>query len=541
MGRVFTGGIWRVNVTVMANPQDFNAALARADGLLRSRNAPAVVAICEDLLRAAPAAVAPRLMIARAEQMRHRPDLMLDQVGVVLKADPTQFDARLIRIEALIAQSDIAQAHVEIREILQSTSLSASELGRIAEIQTQVADHDGALETLLLGLALSSGQDRERLSLLYNLSSAYIALGEMDKAEQTLDELIRLNPSDFDAYYNRATLRSQTPERNHIEALEAQLKRPNLPPMGEVQLAYALAKEREDIGDYPRSFAALSRGAKRRRANMAYAVDGDLETMSLLQRVFNADFGSTDFNGCHDARPVFIVGLPRSGTTLVDRIITSHPEAESVGEINDLPLAITRLSGSVKTKEELVRNSSQLDMRELGETYLKGLEGRGARSRRVVDKTPLNFLYIGLIAKALPEARIIHVTRNPMDVGYAMFKTLFRMGYPFSYDQGDLAHYIMAKTRLMSHWHEVFPGRVHDVAYESLIADQEGVSRDLINAIGLDWDPACLNFHTNQSASSTASAAQVRRPLYTSSVEKWRHYEAELAPLAAGLKIGNAL
>ncbi|MGJ8559174.1 MAG: tetratricopeptide repeat-containing sulfotransferase family protein [Litorimonas sp.] len=525
----------------MANPQDFDAALARADGLLRSRNAPAVIAICEDLLRVAPAAVAPRLMIARAEQMRHRPDLMLDQVAVVLKADPTQFDARLIRIEARVAQSDIAQAHAEIREILQTADLTSTQLGRIAEIQTQLADHEGALESLLCGLALSPRQDRQRLSLLYNLSSAYIALGEMEKAEQALDDLIHVNPSDFDAYYNRATLRTQTPERNHIEALESQLKRPNLPPMGEVQLAYALAKEREDLGDYQRSFAALARGAKRRRANMAYAVDGDLETMSLLQRVFNGDFASTDFNGCDDARPVFIVGLPRSGTTLVDRIITSHPDAESVGEINDLPLAITRLSGSVRTKEELVRNSSRLDMRELGETYLKGLDGRGAMSRRVVDKTPLNFLYIGLIAKALPAARIIHVTRNPMDVGYAMFKTLFRMGYPFSYDQGDLAQYITAKMRLMSHWHEMFPGRVHDVAYEALIKDQEGVSRDLIAAIGLDWDPACLKFHTNRSASSTASAAQVRRPLYTSSVEKWRHYEAELAPLAAGLTLGDAL
>lgn len=525
----------------MTNPKDFDKALARADGLLRSRNADAVISICEDVLQSSPTAVSPRLMIARAEQIRHRPDRMLAQVAIVLKADPAQFDARLIRIEALVAQSDIARAHGEIREVLQVADLSSTQLGRIAEIQTQLSDHDGALGSLLRGLALSPAQDPSKLSLLYNLASAYIALGEMDKAEQTLDELIQANPSDFDAYYNRATLRPQTPERNHIEALEQQLKRSDLSPMGEVQLAYALAKEREDLGDYPGSFQALARGAKRRRDNMAYAVQGDLETMSLLQRVFNADFACTDFVGCSDARPVFIVGLPRSGTTLVDRIITSHPDAESVGEINDLPLAITRFSGSVRSKEELVRNSSQLDMRSLGETYVKGLTGRGATSRRVVDKTPLNFLYIGLIAKALPEARIIHVTRNPMDVGYAMLKTLFRMGYPFSYDQGDLAQYITAKIRLMQHWHTIFPGRIHDVAYEALIADQECVSRDLVAALGLDWDPACLNFHTNRSASSTASAAQVRRPLYATSVEKWRNYASELAPLASGLKLEKIL
>jgi len=523
----------------MPDHQDFNTALARADDLLRRRNPDPAIAICENLLKAVPDAVAPRLMIARAEQMRHRPDSMLTQVDHVLESDPTHFDARLMRIEALIAQSDIAQARMEIAENLKTMNLVPRQLGRIAEIQTQLADHAGALDTLKLAMDGSPLPDREALSLLYNLSSAYIALGQMDQAEQALDALIEKNPSDFDAYYNRATLRTQTQDRNHIDALKQQLKRPNLPPMGEVQLAYALAKEFEDLGDYSRSFEALTRGAKRRRENMAYQVEGDLETMHLLEDVFDADFAKTAFEGCSDERPVFIVGLPRSGTTLVDRIITSHPDAQSIGEINDLPLAITRLSGPAQSKTELIRNSAKMDMKALGAAYLKGLDGRGATSRRVIDKTPLNFLYVGLIAKALPNARIIHVTRNPMDVGYAMLKTLFRMGYPFSYDQDDLARYISAKTRLMQHWHQVFPGRVHDVAYEALIADQEGISRQLIDAVGLDWDPACLNFHANQSASSTASAAQVRRPLYASSVEKWRHYEAQLAPLAAGLERGD--
>lgn len=525
----------------MANPKDFDAALARADGLLRSRNAQAVIAICEDLLRAEPTAVAPRLMIARAEQMRHRPQQMLAHVNYVLKNDPDHSDARLMRIEALIAQSDIAQAKKEIAAQLKDITLRPQFLGRIAEIQTQLADHAGALATLLRAMAGSPLPDTVALSLLYNLSSAHIALGQMDQAEQALDTLIRKNPSDFDAYYNRATLRTQSLSRNHVEALRQQLKRSDLPPMGEVQLAYALAKELEDIQDYASSFKALARGAKRRRENMAYKVEDDLETMRLLETVFDQTFTNTSFSSCSAERPVFIIGLPRSGTTLVDRIITSHPDAESVGEINDLPLAMTRLAAPAKTKVELIENSARMDMRLLGEAYLKGLKGRGAMSRRVIDKTPLNFLYVGLIAKALPNARIIHVTRNPMDVGYAMFKTLFRMGYPFSYNQEDLARYITAKTRLMNHWHAIFPGLIHDVAYESLIADQEGVSRDLIAAVGLNWDPACLNFHTNRSASSTASAAQVRRPLYTSSVEKWRHYETELAPLAAGLKLGDAL
>ena len=143
---------------------------------------------------------------------------------------------------------------------------------------------------------------------------------------------------------------------------------------------------------------------------------------------------------------------------------------------------------------------------------------------------------LGIIAKALPNATIIHVTRNPMDVGYAMYKTLFRMGYPFSYDLNDIAKYMGSKARLMAHWHTVMPGRIHKIAYEDLVNDIEPTSRALVNATGLDWQDGCLEFHKNKTASATASAAQVRQPVYTSSVEKWRAYETQLAPLADALR-----
>lgn len=516
----------------MPNQTDFSAALARADHELRRRRPEQAIIICEALLRHVPDAVEPRLMIARAEQMRHRPEQMLAQVDYVLTRNPAQFDARLMRIEALIASSDITQARRDIAESLKRSELTPDQLGRVAEIQTQLADHEAALQTLKRAMAASPIPERLALSLLYNLSSAHIALGQMDEAELVLDRLIEKNPSDYDAYYNRATVRTQTEAHNHIDALSKQLDRPNLPPMGEVQLAYALAKEREDLGQYRSSFEALTRGAKRRRENMAYKVEDDLNTINLLQEVFDAGFANTQFEGCPDERPIFIIGMPRSGTTLVDRIITSHSEAESVGEINDLPLAITRLSGPAGSKDALIRRSAKMDIMALGETYLKGFDGRGAFSRRVVDKTPANFLYLALIAKALPNARIIHMKRHPMASGYAMYKVLFRMGYPFSYDLEDIGRYYAVYHRLMAHWHRLFPDRILDVQYEDLVDDQEQYSRQIIAHCGLEWDDACLSFHKNAAPTSTASAAQVRRPLYRGARDLWRHHEDALQPLA---------
>ena len=241
--------------------------------------------------------------------------------------------------------------------------------------------------------------------------------------------------------------------------------------------------------------------------------------------------------------PIFIVGLPRSGTTLVERILSSHSAVSSAGELDSFALAIVdaarRRSGQAQLpRQRLVELAATLDFEALGHDYL-----RRARAsldldseRRFIDKMPLNYLYCGLIRRALPNARIIHVTRHPMAVCYAMYKTLFKQGYPFSYDLDEIAQYYLAYRRLMHHWHRVMPGSIQEISYERLIADQRGASQELVAFCGLDWEEACAAFHQNPAASTTASAAQIRRPLYETSVSQWRHYESQLAALSARLR-----
>jgi tetratricopeptide (TPR) repeat protein len=436
--------------------------------------------------------------------------------------------ARLLLVETLIQSGDGDEGGREADRLDADAQHDPLLLQHVARLYTHLNRHDDAARCGRRAVSLAPGNAQ----YLYNLSTSLIALGLLDEAEAVLDEVIRLAPGDFDAYYNRATLRKQTRERNHIPQLEAAAQGGK----GEVALNYALAKELEDVGEYARSFSRLKRGAGARRRNLSYRVEDDTETMADIAAVFDAQFFDVPRAGHDDARAVFIVGLPRSGTTLVDRILSSHPAVRSLGELSNFAVALVRQAGAGPGgKRDLVRRSATLDFAGLGRAYSGSIDALGGGAARLLDKTPVNFLYLGLIAAALPKAHIIHVRRGAMDVCYAMYKTLFRMAYPFSYDLDDLGRYFAGYDRLMAHWRAVLPGRFLDVDYESLVADQEGTSRRIVDHCGLDWDEACLSFHRNAAPSLTASAAQVRQPLYRSSVGLWRRYESELAPLKDSL------
>ncbi|HMD74124.1 MAG TPA: sulfotransferase [Steroidobacteraceae bacterium] len=373
----------------------------------------------------------------------------------------------------------------------------------------------------------------------YNRASVRRFLGDLEGAEADLDRTIALNPRDFEAQLNRSQLRTQTAERNHVGELEALAANPLADWRDEVQIRYALAKEYEDLGLYAKSFVHLRRGADKRREHLRYEVANDIDTVSWIMEAFPAAPREPTAGAVEDS-PVFIVGLPRSGSTLIERILGSHSSLTSAGELNCFALALVDAAraraGRALPRRELVALSAMLDFAALGRDYLRRAHDSFGGAGRFIDKMPLNYLYCGLILRALPNAKIIHVTRHPMAVAYAMYKTLFKHGYPFSYDLTDIARYYGAYRRLMDHWRRSSPGAIYEVSYEGLVADQLGETRGLLAHCGLDWEESCAAFHQNPSASTTASASQVRRPIYGSSVAQWRHYEAELAPLKEALK-----
>jgi len=360
-------------------------------------------------------------------------------------------------------------------------------------------------------------------------------VGDLQQAEDTYSTVIDLDPHNYDASYNRSTLRKQTRDDNHIAELETALHK--LPPndAGEAWLCYALAKEHEDLGEDETSFSYLKRGADSRRRQFRYDVQTEVSVMKRIAELFDRTYADNVTATTEHRAPIFVLGLPRSGTTLVDRIISSHSNVESMGEVPDFAMALARLGRSTDM-HRLLETSIQIDPDKLGRSYVQSLASYGYSAPRLIDKTPTNFLYIGLIAKALRGAPIVHVRRHPVDSCLAMYRALFRMGYPFSYDLDELAEYYIAYDALMKHWRTLFPEIILDVSYEELVENQERVSKEIIAHCGLAWEPGCLEFDRNEAPVATASSAQVRKPIYRDALNRWRRFETQLAPLIERLQ-----
>jgi tetratricopeptide (TPR) repeat protein len=455
--------------------------------------------------------------------------------GRLLELEPRNAAVRLQRATCLLALRRRAEAIESAESAVRAAPGNALVADAVGTLLSNVGEHRRALAAYDRAVELAPVDPRFR----YNRASVRRFLGDLEGAEADFDLAIAANPRDYEAYLNRSELRTQTAARNHVAELEALAARPFEDWRGEVQIRHALAKEYEDLGAHPQSFAHLRRGAATRRAHMSYDVATDVDTAAWIIEAFPAGPAAPTAGAPADS-PVFIVGLPRSGTTLVERILGSHSSVTSAGELNSFALALVAAArvraGRSLPRRELVAASATLDFAALGRDYLERAYDTFGGTGRFIDKMPLNYLYCGLILRALPNARIIHLTRHPMAAGYAMYKTLFKDGYPFSYDLTDIARYYGAYRRLMDHWRRTLPGAIYEVSYEAVVADQLGETRRLLAHCGLGWEEACAEFHRNPSASTTASAAQVRRPIYSSSVELWRRYEAELAPLAAGLR-----
>lgn len=464
---------------------------------------------------------------------------MLHSARKACQQAPGQAEVSLRLAEACLLCGHVREAIDLLDGLEPGASADSLLLQQIGELYTQCSQFGKANRCYRQAVKLRPAD----APALYNLAASCIALGQLEQAEQLLDEVIRLAPTDYDAWQNRSTLRRQTAENNHVRQLQAVLGKLGPDDPGRVPLCYALARELEDLQRYGESFGYLQQGAVARRQRLDYDVDVDVAAMQLIEQTFTPGLLQSGKTGHDSNRPVFILGLPRSGTTLVDRILSAHSQVASLGEINTFALALMRgvsesgdSAAAVQTKSDLIRRASQIDFSLLGRRYADTIGEYGHTAGRLIDKTPLNFLYLGLIRLALPNARIIHLRRHPVDSCYAMYKTLFRMGYPFSYSLQDVGRYYIAYHRLMAHWRAAAPGSFLDVDYERLVNNQESESRRIIDWCGLEWEPGCLEFHKSSEPAATASAAQVRQAMYTSSVNLWRNYGQQLAPFVAKLR-----
>ncbi len=360
----------------------------------------------------------------------------------------------------------------------------------------------------------------------YNLAAAHRFSGDLPAAEASANKALELRADHYMAAMIRSDVATVTGDHNYVDDLRARLSRPDLDDIATLHLNYSLAKELEALGRYDEAFDAVDAGAKLQRDRLQYSVQNDIRLIDEVARAWSSEEVNREREGCDSDRPIFIVGLPRTGTTLLERMLQSHSLVSSAGEPQHFGALLAGRSQSIAA-------STELDLREVGQAYVEGTGRFGGESPRLVDKLPTNFLYLGPIAAALPNASIIHVSRHPMDTAFAIYKTLFAAGYPYSYDLKEIGAYYCAYRRLMAHWRSVLPERILDVRYEDLVTDTEGVLQRVAQHCGIDFEPEMLNYTDSDSLTLTASAAQVRQPVHSMSVGKWREVEKRLEPFAA--------
>lgn len=376
----------------------------------------------------------------------------------------------------------------------------------------------------------------------YNLATSERSFGRLAEAEAACQRAIDVNADSFSSYLLRSELCVQSEQSNHIDELLLRLGSRKLDDRGTMFLAYAVAKELDDVGRYDEAFRWFQTGASARRRHLAYDVAIDERKMARIQAAFPPCAVQSPATGHDDSRGcIFVMGLPRTGTTLVERILSGHAGVRSNGETDNFAtalmgrLALPVEAGSGGAAEDVFASAAAADSAAVAARYFD-LAGRPGAGECVVEKLPMNYLYLGAIHRALPGARLVLLKRDPLDTCFAMYRTLFAAAYPFSYEFGELARYFSAYQRLVDHWRACLGEALLEVHYERLVAQPTEVGEVLARHCGIPWDTRALAVERNAGVSLTASAAQIRRPIYGSSSGRWRLYRAHLKPLIDALR-----
>jgi tetratricopeptide (TPR) repeat protein len=473
-------------------------------------------------------------MTAAAEQ---RYAEAADEVARAIEADPAKAEylAQHARCLALLKREPEARSAAERAQALEPRD--ALTLDTLGVVWSRLAEHARAADVFHRAVLA----EPDNAGYQYNLAASLRFLGRFDEAEQAYEAAVRAAPTLYRAHSALSELRKQAPERNHVERLLGLLPGAAGDIDGELHLRHALAKEYEDLGDYDRAFEHLVAGKTRKRGALRYSVDDDLALFVEVERLFGERLLAAPAGGCASDEPIFVVGMPRSGTTLVERILSSHSHVLSAGELQNFGVCVKRMAGTPSRRvldgATLVR-AAALDFGTLGRRYIDSTRPTTGSKPRFVDKMPLNYFYLGVIRLALPNARIVCVRRDPLDTCVSNFRQLFAVTfsyYNYAYDLRDLGRYYAAFARLMTHWERTLGGAMLRVQYEDLVRDPEAETRRLLEFCRLPWEPDCLRFHENAAPVATASAVQVRAPLNDKSIGRWRRYEAHLGPLREAL------
>ena len=370
-----------------------------------------------------------------------------------------------------------------------------------------------------------------------NLGAIYSVQGKLDEARACFEDAIEANPGFVSPHYNLSSLKTYDKGDAHLEQLEEIVLRADATQSldARIRLSFALGKAREDVGNYDAAFVAYENG--NRLQHNRFPVDekkADAQLAKIVGVFDRSFFEARTKPASSDRTPIFIVGMPRSGTTLIEQILASHPEVYGGGELSELRQVLATPQGATASTvfTDYAADLNSVEFEALGHEYLEQVWTLSPGSRFISDKMPANYFFIGMIHLIFPDAKIIHSIRDPIDSCFSCYARLFNKTMEFAYDLGTLGRYAVRYLRLMWHWHEALPvDTVLDVRYEDVVDDVEVQARRMLDYIGLPWNDDCLKFYKNKRQVKTASIVQVRRPIYKSSIGRCKNFEKHLSAL----------
>jgi predicted Zn-dependent protease len=532
VGRARDADVARQHVAKLAElaPEVVTARSMLADGNLREAEE-----LIRDYLKRAPADIeAMRVLAQVAHQNEFSKDAAILLEAVLARA-PDYRPARHDYVLALIAMHRHRQAREQIDKLIAADPANTVYRTTLASILVGQGSTEEAVDLYGELSRQRPGEPELHLSLGHALKT----LGRRAEAEQSYREAARLRPDFGDAYWSLANLKTYRFSDGELAAMRTQLAARRTSLADRYHLCFALGKALEDRGEYAESFRMYARGNAYKKEESSFQPQVLERTLERQAALCTTEFFAERRGlGCPDPSPVFIIGLPRAGSTLLEQILASHSRIEGTMELADVPRLVSSLDlhPSGKRYPDVLELPSADDYRGFGEAYIRDTRHyRTAGKSFFIDKMPNNFRHVSLIHLMLPNARIIDARREPMACCFSNFKQLFASGQQFTYSLDDIARYYRMYARIMEHWDEVLPGRVLRVQHEDVIDDLEGSVRRILDHLGLEFEPACVEFHRTDRRVHTASSEQVRRPISREGMDQWRHYEPWLGELRAAL------
>ncbi len=450
--------------------------------------------------------------------------------NTVIDINSDRLDAHAQLARCLVLRGSHSKAEIHADRVFHSKTQKAKLLDLVATVYSHIGKQEKALALYDRCLII----EPKNINYLSNTASCLTFLGKISRAQECLTNAIDLQPSNPRFHWQYAKLTTAT-NSNHIDTMTSLLQKESIQnsPPAKTMLHFAIGKSYEDLRQWPQAWNHYEKGNQIERSGLTYNVDDDLSIFDTLIKTFTKDWIESHRSELSD-EPIFIVGLPRSGTTLVERIISSHSRVQSLGELPQFPIETKKLSGDSSRQlihSSMIHSLADIDSAQLGSNYMSEVSYLRNEKFQFTDKLPQNYLYIGLLAAAFPQAKFVCLERNPMDSCFSLYKQLFANTYPFSYDQKELAAYYLGFNKLVKHWQQVLPRQFYTINYENLVENQEASTRKLLSQLNLDFEKDCLKFEQNTSAAATASASQVRNKINANSIDRWRHFETELTPL----------